>query len=282
MQEQFESSWNKLLDKLGNWVDQIFLNLPNFIMATFVFAIFYWLSKNLGNWFERYLRRAIRQASIRNLLANIISFIVLTMGLLLALSILNLDEVLTSLLAGAGVAGLAVSLALQGTLSNTFSGIYLAVKDVINVGDYVETNGYQGKVVEINLRNMKIKEADNNIVVIPNKLVLENPFKNFGLTQRIKIQLDCGIGYDADLRKAKRICVQTITRLFPPNSNEKIEFYYLNFGESSIDFQVRFWINARSNVTALQAKSMAIMEIKKVFEQNYIDIPYPIRTILNN
>jgi len=256
------------------------LNLPNFIIATIIFVISFWLSKNLQSWSDRFLRKFIKEASIRGLISNVLSISIIALGLFFALGILNLNEVLRSLLAGAGVAGLAIGLALQGTLSNTFSGIFLAIKDVLNVGDWIETNGYSGRVIEIDLRNTKIKEADNNIVVIPNKMVLENPFKNFGLTNRIRTTIECGVAYDSNLREVKEVAVNLISRLFPPGKNENIEFHYLNFGDCSIDFQIRFWVTARADLTSVEAKSEAIIEIKEAFDNAHIDIPFPIRTII--
>lgn len=279
MEDQLKSSWQNMLDRLADWLNIIITNLPNLVLAVMVFTVAYWLSQNLRHWLEKPMRKIVKQASVRALLVNIISIFIIAVGLFLALGILNLDKVLTSLLAGAGVAGLAVGLALQGTLSNTFSGVFLAVKDVLNVGDYVETNGYSGTVEEITLRSTKIKEADNNIVIIPNKIVLENPFKNYGLTRKIRVTLDCGVSYDSDLKYVKDLTIRTLQEHFSKGSQEKIEFHYLTFGGSSIDFRVRFWLKATSKLTEVEARSSAIMLIKEAYEKNNIDIPYPTRTL---
>lgn len=155
MEEQINESVSKLSDKLSGWFDAIVLNLPNFLIAVIVFVFCFWLSRNLESLTNRFLKKYIRQPSVRGLISNVLSIVLIMLGLILALAVLNLDGVLKSLLAGAGIAGLAISLALQGTLSNVFSGLYLAIKDEIKVGDWVETNGYAGKVVEIGLRNKK-------------------------------------------------------------------------------------------------------------------------------
>ncbi|MFK7811674.1 MAG: mechanosensitive ion channel family protein [Maribacter sp.] len=281
MEEQLESSWSKLIDKMSDWFDALVLNLPNLLIALIVFILAYWLSRNLQGWTNKYLKKIIKQPSIRGLVSNIASILTIILGLLFALSILNLDGTLKSLLAGAGVAGLAISLALQGTLSNTFSGLFIAIKDEINIGDWIETNSFSGKVVEIDLRNTKIKESDNNIVVIPNKLILENPFKNYGLTMRIRTTISCGVGYESDLPAVKNMAIKTIEELYPPNSGEQIEFYYTDFGTSSIDFLLRFWVDAKESLTALEVKSEAIIKIKETFDENDINIPFPIRTIIN-
>ncbi len=280
MIEESKSAWGKLLDKLSGWLDTLILNLPNFLIASLIFILSYWIAKNLHGFTNKYLKKFLKQPSIRGLVANVVSVLFVVLGLMLALTILNLDGTLKSLLAGAGVAGLAISLALQGTLSNSFSGLFIAIKDEINVGDWIETNGFSGTVEKIDLRNTKVKEPDNNIVVIPNKMILDKPFKNFGLTKRIRCTINCGVAYESNLEKVKEIAIKTIEDTFPPSSDENIEFYYTDFGGSSIDFMLRFWVDATKKLTALQVKSVAIMKIKDTFDKNEINIPFPIRTLI--
>ncbi|MCB9202431.1 MAG: mechanosensitive ion channel family protein [Flavobacteriales bacterium] len=283
MQNQVESSWNKLLNKLSGWIDTVILNLPNLIIALITFTVFLWLSRHLNNFLNRSLKKVIRKVSIRELTSNIASICIILLGLVLSLSVLNLDGILKSILAGAGITGLAVGLALQGTLSNTFSGIFLALKDEVRIGDWVETNGFGGEIVDIDLRNTKLKEADNNIVIIPNKMILDNPIKNYGLTKKIRATIHCGVGYESSLEAVERMCKEAISAKFHSDGNKgKVEFYFTEFADSSINFMVRFWVEATENLTALQVKSEAIKTIKEVLDKNNISIPFPIRTIINN
>lgn len=278
-QNQMTSSWDKIMDKIAGWIDAVVLNLPNLILAILIFSVAYWMSTYVKNWVNKLLRKAIKEASIRGLISNMASIIFISLGLVLALNVLNLNDVLTSILAGAGVAGLAVGLALQGTLANTFSGIFLAIRDVLSVGDWVETNGFSGVILEIDLRNTKLKETDNNIVVIPNQMILDNPFKNYGLTTKIRSTIKCGVAYGSDLEAVQTIAKEAITELYPPQGKQEVEFHYLEFGGSSIDFQLRFWVNATKKLTALEAKSKAMIALKKAFDAHDIDIPFPIRTL---
>lgn len=282
MEEQMQDSWSSLLEKLSSWVDTFIYNLPNLLIAMVVFVAAYGFSRLFNSWLNRALRKFIKQPSIRNLISNITSVVIVMLGIILALAVMNLDGALKSLLAGAGVAGLAIGLALQGILSNSFSGVFLAVKNEMNVGDWVETNGYSGHVHRIELRNTSIKEADNNIVVMPNKMIVDNPFKNFGLTKRVRCNITCGVGYESDLAQVKGIAVKAIEEYFPTNTGEEIEFYYTDFGSSSIDFLMRFWVDAKDKRTALEVKSEAIMIIKKAFDENDINIPFPIRTLITS
>jgi len=268
-------------ERVIGWLDAMIVNLPNILIAFLVFGLAFWLSKNVRGWINKLLKGRVKQVSVRRLISNLTSILVIALGLILALGVLNLDTVLKSILAGAGVLGLAIGLALQGTLANSFSGIFLAVKDILSVGDWVETNGFSGQVVEIDLRNTKIKEADNNIIVIPNRRVVDNPFKNFGLTNRIRTIVECGVSYDSDLEFVKNLAIKSIKENFPTEEGENIEFHYLEFGGSSINFQIRFWVDATSKLTALEAKSEAIMVIKKAFDEAGIEIPFPIRTLIH-
>jgi small conductance mechanosensitive channel len=274
-------SWEKITNKISGWGEDILLNLPNFILAALVFALAYWLSNRVKQLVLRISQHTIQQASIRDLLANFSSIIVIAIGFLIALNVLNLNEVLTSLLAGAGVAGLAIGLALQGTLANTFSGIFLAVRDVISIGDWIESNGFSGTVMSIDLRNTQLKEADNNIVVIPNQMILDNPFKNYGLTQRVRATITCGVGYECDLEEVKAVAIEAISALYPPNDGEEVELHYLEFGASSVNFRLRFWVNSRKALKAFEAKSEAIMALRKAFDEHNINIPFPIRTVFH-
>jgi small conductance mechanosensitive channel len=276
---QFAESYDSVIDKVEGWVNSLILNLPNLIVAVVVFILAYVLSGIIRRYLKRLLKGRIEQDSLRNLIATVTSIVIIAAGLFIALSVLKLDTFLKSLLAGAGVAGLAIGLALQSSLSNTFSGIYLSVKDIMNIGDWVETNGYAGTVHEMNLRNTVIKEPDNNLVMIPNRLVVENPFKNYGLTKQIRVILTCGVAYDSDLQFVEDLAKQAISEHFHEDESKEIEFHWLEFGDSSINFQVRFWIDASVKINILEARSKAIKVIKKAFDQEGIDIPFPIRTL---
>jgi len=280
--EQLSESYDHVQDKLEGWLDMLITNLPNLLVAIIVFALSYFLSGFIRKYLSKFLKKYVEQASVRSLISTLVSILVIAGGLFIALGVLNLDTVLKSMLAGAGVAGLAIGLALQSSLSNTFSGVYLSVQDVINVGDWIETNGYSGTVHEVNLRNTVIREPDNNLVMIPNRMVVENPFKNFGLTKQIRVILTCGVGYDSDLDFVEKLTKETIQEHCHKDPDKDIEFHYLEFGDSSINFQVRFWVDAKAKMNILEARSKAIKVIKKAFDKNDIDIPYPIRTVHMN
>lgn len=239
------------------------------------------MGKYLKYFIRKVLLQKVGQESIKSIIARTTFIITVMIGFFSALAILDLDKVLTSVLAGAGVVGLAIGLALQGTLHNTFSGFILSFIPNIQINDWIVSNGHEGRVTDINLRSVTILEADNNAVVIPNSKIIDAPFKNFSTTSRSKVTISCGIGYESDLELVKQITIQAIESLFEQDTelNEGIDFFYTAFGDSSINYEIRFWIAASGKKEIIVAQSEGIMAIKAAYNTQNINIPFPIRTL---
>ena len=180
---------NIIVSKLEAWLNTIIEYLPNFGLAILVLFLAYFVAKYVNSITYKLVSKRVEQESVAQVISRISAVALVLIGLYIALGILNLSKTLTSLLATAGVAGLAIGLALQNTLSNTVAGIALSFRKKIQIGNWVETNGYSGEVIDINLKEFVIKEADNNIVILPNKMILENPLKNYSLTTKMRVAL---------------------------------------------------------------------------------------------
>jgi small conductance mechanosensitive channel len=279
MDIKFSDAWTKMIEKLESWLDLIVIGLPNFIIALVVFVIAIIISKHISNLTLRLLGRSRLQPSMKNLVAKMVAVIVMVLGIFLVLGILNLSRTLNTILAGAGVVGLAVGLALQGALANTYSGIVLSYVKFIKFGDWIESNGFEGEVIDIDLRSVSLKQPDNNMVYIPNKLVVENPIKNFSSTAQSRVILTCGVSYGAKLVRVRDLVKATIANRFKSVAEDDIIFLYEAFGDSSINFETRFWIESTSALEVAKARSKAMIAIKEAFDENNINIPFPIRTL---
>lgn len=280
MKEQFNTALGNLVDKMIGWFNTTIEYIPNFILAIVVMIAAYFAAKYISRLVGKLVSKKIEQDSIKNAIARVSAVIVVALGLFMALGVMNLGKALTSLLAGAGVVGLAIGLALQGTLANTFAGLILSFRKKIQIGHWVETTGFSGEVMDINLKDFTLKEADNNIVVIPNKTILDNPLKNYSLTTKMRVFIECGVGYESDLEHVEQLTKDVITNTFDQVESAKdVEFYYTEFGGSSINYLCRFWIDAESMLEKLRAKTKAIIEIKKAYDKEGINIPFPIRTL---
>jgi small conductance mechanosensitive channel len=275
----FEGAFNKLWDKLYSWLEVLILKLPNIFMAIGAMLLFYFVAKGVSKLFREVLLQKIDQVSIRAIISKVIFITIVLIGFFIALGFLELDKVLTSILAGAGVIGLAIGLALQGTLSNTFGGLALSFMPNIRINDYIETSETAGFVSEISLRNMMIRRPDNNYVVIPNSKFIDGSFTNYSLTSRSRITVSCGVGYESELQVVEDLVLKIIGQHFPQQENEAVEFYFTEFGDSSINFITRFYIDMTNMGQEYMAKHRAIKLIKEHFGQQNINIPFPIRTL---
>ena len=281
MQTNFsvEESVSNLWDKLDGWLESIILKLPNFAMAILVMFLFYFLARGIRKILKRTILRKISQVSIQEIIAKVIFVTIILIGFFIALGVLDLDKVLTSILAGAGVVGLAVGLALQGTLSNTFGGLILSFMPQLKINDFINADGVSGFVTEISLRNIILKQPDNNIVVIPNSKFIDGSFTNYSMNERNRIFVNCGVGYESDLQMVEDLTVKIIADNFKQNDDENVEFFFTEFGDSSINFMVRFWADCINVKQEHAARHKAIKIIKKHFDQRDINIPFPIRTL---
>ncbi|KAB1067750.1 mechanosensitive ion channel [Tamlana haliotis] len=273
------NAFNKLWEKLEGWLDTIILKLPNFILAVLIMFATYFIARGVRKLLLRFLLNRISQKSIQDILAKIVFLAVILIGFFIALGVLELNKVLTSILAGAGVVGLAIGLALQGTLSNTVGGLVLSFMPKIRINDYIETSEVKGFVSEISLRNIVLRRPDNNYTIVPNSKFVDNSFTNYSLSERSRITVTCGVGYESDLQDVEDLVVKTISENFKQKSGESVEFFFTEFGDSSINFMTRFWIDLVKNKQEYEARHKAIKLIKSQFNANDINIPFPIRTL---
>lgn len=279
MLDQFTESIDKLTVKLESWIDQLILMFPNIVLALLLIVIFILVAKGLKKLSDRALRSFSANVAINRLLSSIVYIGVITIGIFVALSVLQLSKTVTSLLAGVGVVGLALGFAFQNTAANFISGVFMATRHPINVGDIVEANDYFGTVDMIDMRFTKLRSPQGQIVVIPNRTILENPLVNYSASGERRVDLECGISYGDDLQQVEEVVLSTIEEKVEFNNHKPIDFMFTEFGSSSINFIVRFWINSTSQKEYLIAKSSAVKAIKKAFDKQGITIPFPIRTL---
>ncbi len=204
------------------------------------------------------------------------------LGLVIGLNVLKLNQAVTSFLAGAGIIGLALGFAFQDIPANFISGIIIAFRKPIKLGDVIETNGYSGFVRNIQLRATIIETFQGLHVIIPNRMIFQNPMTNYTMTDYRRVDLFIGISYAEDLERVKEITLEAIkdNPYLVEDDGKERDLTYEGFGNSSIDFRLMFWIlYTPEEPNYLQARYHAIMAIKKAYNENDITISFPIRTL---
>ncbi|GLR18965.1 mechanosensitive ion channel family protein [Portibacter lacus] len=276
-------SWSETLNliqtKLSLWADKLVLSIPNITLVLIVLVLGIWVIRLAKGRVNKISQKFSSNVALGQLISNVISALLYISLLVLILSILGLSKSVTTVLASAGVMGLAVGLALQDPLMNLFSGVIMSVKSTFKIGDFIETNGHVGSVQAITLRNTMLRTLTGEEVSIPNKMVLQNPVKNMSTNGIRRAEILCGISYGDDLRKVKEIAMNSVADLAYQGVPRPVEFIFLSFGDSSINFQLRFWTNPENVWQFLEAKSEGIIRLKQAFDDADISIPFPIRTL---
>jgi small conductance mechanosensitive channel len=274
----WEAPFDALMEKLIGWGQQAILALPNLIAATLVLLVFWVASRALRSTFARVLARTHAPQPIQRLLVQFAGMAVIAAGFSVALGILELDKALASLLAGAGILGLAVGFAFQDIAANFMAGLIIALRRPFNIGDLIETNGYFGSVDHIELRTTRIRIPEGQLILIPNRDVFNKPITNFTQSGERRVDISVGVSYGDDLDKAERVTAAAIERV-ADRAKRPIEVFFEKFGDSSVNLVVRFWLDSTQQGDYMAARSAAIMSIRQAYRENDITIPFPIRTL---
>ncbi len=268
MEEKF-SNWTEIFfDKLAAWWVALIANLPNIIVAALVAVAFYFLAKFIRKFISRYIPRVLGKHSVNSLFSNIAYTVVLIFGLFITLSILNLNQAVTSLLAGAGILGLVLGFAFQDLSANFISGIFIALKRPFDVGQTIETNGFIGNVEEIQLRTTTIRTFQGLHLMIPNKEIFQKSMINYSLSEERRIELEFNIPVDHDLKKIYTICKNAIDSLEYIVKTKPAEVYFTSVEDKVIKTAVWFWIYNHKPPGFMVARNDAIMNIMQALS-NY-------------
>ncbi|MDF3414707.1 mechanosensitive ion channel family protein [Sulfitobacter sp. M57] len=208
-------------------------------------------------------------------LASIVRYVVLGFTLLFVLNTFGVQT--TSVVAVIGAAGLAIGLALQGTLSNVAAGVMLILFRPIKIGDFVEVADEMGTVKQINLNFTELADLSNVQVIVPNSEVWGNVITNYSTNDRRRAEWTFGVGYGANLKDAETIIRDTIMADNRAHAEPAPFIQVTNLGDSSVDFLVRVWCDA-SEYFAFRADMTR--QVKEALDAGGVDIPFPTRTMI--
>ncbi len=204
---------------------------------------------------------------------------VLSMCVLGALSLLHLDKAVTSMLAGVGVMGLALGFAFQDIAANFMSGFMMAIHRPFKVGDLVELTDRQCRIVRVELRATEVETMDGLSILIPNREIFQNPIINYTRTRQRRMDLSIGTAYCDDLSRVRSVVVEACKNVPHRDMARDVEVFFNEFGDSSINFDLRIWMNDSAQSAYVETRSEAMIAVKRAFDENGITIPFPIRTL---
>lgn len=244
------------------------------LAALAIFIIGRWVARGVRKLLERIMTKSKVDSTLVSFTANLAYIGLLAFIVIAALGQLGIQT--TSFIAVLGAAGLAIGLALQGSLSNFAAGFLLIIFRPFKVGDLIEGAGVFGVVEAIQIFTTQLTTADNKTVIVPNAKLTENNIVNWTVKGTRRVDLVIGIGYNDDIDKARSLIAATIAGDPRILKDPEPQIAVSELGDSSVDFVVRPW----AKVDDYWGVYFDLTEkIKKAFDANGIHIPYPQRDI---
>lgn len=251
-------------------LDWIWDFIPDLITAIIILVLGLWVIRFLNHIVKRFFDKKDFDPALETFLQ---SFIKISLKVILfVLVITQLGVKSSSLVAMLGAAGLAVGLALQGSLANFAGGVLILVFKPFRVGDWISAQGVDGTVKEISIFTTKLNTFGNQLAIIPNGQLSNNNIVNYSSEPMRRDKIDVGIGYGSDIKKAKDILLDLC------EGNEKIikdpapEVYVGELADSAVTLSLRFWAK---NEDFWEAHFFIIENLKYRFDEAGIEIPFP-------
>lgn len=271
LQELKEVEPNQVIEYLKSLVPDVIDFGINVLIAIFLLLIGRKVIKVLLKLLDKSFKRAGLEQSVINFISSILKVVLYVILILIIVDRFGIPT--TSFITLIGSAGLAIGLALQGSLSNFAGGVLILVLKPFRVGDYIIENNdkNEGTVTEIDLFYTKLITFDNKVIVIPNGTLANTSLTNLSLQDKRRLDIKVGIRYDSDLKKAKDIILNILTRDDSILKDKDIKVYVDNLTENAVVIGCISWVNTSDYFTV---KWRTIEKIKISFDENRIEIPY--------
>ena len=240
------------------------------VAAIAVLVIGYWVIKVLVAWAEKTIEKAEVDLSLRPFILSLLSISLKIMLIISVLGMLGIE--MTSFIAILAAAGLAVGMALSGTLQNFAGGVMILLFRPFKAGDVIDAQGYLGTVAEIQLFNTILKSPDNKTIIIPNGSLSTSAMTNFSTEAQRRVDWTIGIGYGDDVDKARQVIKQLCDQDDRILKNPEVFIAVSTLADSSVNFAVRAWVNADDYWAVFFAMNE---NVYKTFTKEGINIPFP-------
>ena len=268
----------ELLNLLAFNVGDRRISILDIMNGGIILLILLWISSLLGSSGEKKIRKLPHlPPSLQVLLAKILRVILVFVSFAIALSTIGLD--LSSFAILGGAIGVGIGFGLQKVVSNLVSGLILLLDRSIKPGDVIEIEGTYGWINSLRARYASVITRDGKEHLIPNEDLITNRVINWSFSDRnVRVRLPVGISYDADPRKAIKLCLEAARSTTRTLQDPEPKCLMIGFGDNSIDLELRFWIDDPSNGVG-NVRSEVMLAIWDRFKDANIDIPFPQRDV---
>jgi small-conductance mechanosensitive channel len=228
--------------KLENWLEAFVKMLPNLALSILVFVLFFFVAKFLRKGMYKLLLKISHKPSISGLFSSIFYFIILFVGLFISLQVMNLEKTIASLLAGAGIIGLALGFAFQDLTANFISGVFIIFRKPFDVGNIIDTNGFTGIVEEIQLRSTTIRTFQGLHIMLPNKEIFQKPITNYSLSGKRRIDVVLTLPGKSNVQELEASIIKALEGI-PEVKDNKSQVLFTDYNGDTIKMEVHCWID---------------------------------------
>jgi small-conductance mechanosensitive channel len=274
MKALYQQVKESLLTLIGHGVEAF----PAFLTALIVVCLTSYIANVVRQGVKRIGARTIKSLSLRSLLIQTSYVTVWVVGILVASVIAFPDLRLGDLIGLLGLSSVAFGFAFQDIFKNFLAGILLLLQEPFRIGDQIIVQDYEGTVEDIAIRSTQIVTYQGEIVVIPNAVLFTNPVQVLTAQRQRRTDLGIGVDYNTNLRLAVDVLLQAVSEIEGVLAEPKPEVDGLGFGDSSIDFVVRYW-TLPQKIHVRRTRTKVIIALKEACDKAGINIPYPIRTL---
>jgi len=261
----------KILDQLPELTTTY---LSNIVFAALIFFIGRWIARRLADLLEKGLTRQKLEPMLTKFLVNL-TYAALTIFVVLA-ALGRLGIQTASFVAVLGAAGLAVGLALQGSLSNFAAGVLIVLFRPFKLGDYIEAAGVAGTIADIQIFNTVLSSPDNVKIIVPNAQVLAGCVKNYSALSTRRVEINVGVSYHDDLKKVRQVLQEVVSSDARVLKEPACLIAVKEMADSSVNFIVRPWVNSADYWGVYFDLTE---KIKIALDENGITIPFPQRDV---
>ena len=263
----------------NDMVNDFIVRLPYFMVAIVVLLVFWLLSLIFKSVVSKLLSKSHTHRNLVRVFQRIGGALIFFIGLMIAM-VISIPGFTPAKLVGAlGIGSVAIGFAFKDIFQNLLSGILLLLSEPFRIGDQIVSGEFEGTVEDIKVRATTIRTYDGRQVVIPNSQLYTSALTVNTAYKRRRLELTVGIGYEDDIRKAKEVILQALEKAETVSKLAEPSVVATEFGASSIDLKVRWFINDGTQANKVASIHEVIIEIKDQLDAAGVNIPFPIRTL---
>ena len=253
--------------------------LPRIGIALIV-LILTWIAANVVRWFVGgATRRAHIRPSLQNLARLLAGIVTWVFGIMVAAVIVFPGLTPASMLAGLGLGSVAIGFAFKDIFENFLAGIIILLRNTMRIGDFIECEEIDGKIVEIALRETLVRQTDGQLVIVPNAYLFKNPLTVRTDLDERRVTVIVGVAYGEDVDKARAVIKRAVEACGTVRRDgREVQIFAQEFADSSINYEVTWWTGS-TPLDVRRSKDEVVAAVKRGLDEAGIEIPFPYRTL---